>query len=69
MLLPSLCAVQTGVPIDASARLAKHSHEEAKRYSVNSTYELADTTAATLRLVSTQATQADLGSVHSCPCV
>jgi len=35
-----------------SARLAQHSEDEAKRYSTNCTYELCDTTAAALKLVS-----------------
>lgn len=40
------------MPIEASARLAQHSVEEAKRYSTNCMYELSDITAAPLKLVS-----------------
>jgi hypothetical protein len=47
------CALQAGVPIEASARLAQHTVEEAKRYSTNCTYEMSDITAAALKLVST----------------
>lgn len=50
--VPQKCALQAGVPIEASARLAQHTVEEAKRYSTNCTYELCDTTAAALKLVS-----------------
>jgi hypothetical protein len=51
LLPPQKCALQAGVPIEASALLAQHTVEEAKRYSTNCTYELCDTTAAALKLV------------------
>jgi hypothetical protein len=60
LLLPALCcrcmqkcALQAAVPIEASARLAQHTPEEAKRYASNSSYEMSDVTAAPLTLVQT----------------
>jgi hypothetical protein len=47
------CALQAGVPIEASVRLAHHTVDEAKRNATNSTYELSNITAAALKLVST----------------
>jgi len=46
------CALQAGVPLEASAWLAQHTLDEAKRYSSNSSCELSDITAAALKLVS-----------------
>lgn len=48
-----MCFTDWRVPLEASARLAQHSLDEAKRYSTNSSYELSDVTAAALKLVST----------------
>lgn len=45
-------ALQCGIPLPLSAKLAAHTVEEAKRYSANNTYELSDTTASALKLVS-----------------
>jgi hypothetical protein len=51
---------RSGCVIEASARQAQHTVEEAKRYSTNCTYELCDTSAAALKLV--RADRALLGS-------
>src|SRR5690242_979938 len=53
-LLPALQkdALQTGVPLEMSAKLASHTADEAKRYSANTSYELNDVTTLPLKLVS-----------------
>ena len=56
-------ALQTGVPLELSARLAAHTTEEAKRYSGNSCYESSDVAAVPLKLVSSVA----CGSKHTAP--
>lgn len=62
------CALQTAVPIEVSARLAQHTVDEAKRYATNSTFEMADITAAPLKLVRTLLHPLAAGS-RTCCCL
>ena len=44
--------MQTGVPLELAAKLASHTVDETKRYAANTCYELSDSSAMPIKLVS-----------------